>query len=223
MVTGSTPVQPTISSRYFQCFSSLDTEHFCYCVAMLKSNGPTASERLFFALWPDDAVRRALCVWQSGKLPVPGRWVVPANLHLTLVFLGNVTADVRDCLCQGADTLQLPQFSLTLDTTGCWSTPKVAWLSASELTPELLALVSALRQVASDCDLPPEVRDFVPHVTVARKLGKPPPAWDASTAPAIEWPATGFVLVRSETWSEGVVYQPIRHWALVDGDARPGR
>jgi len=190
---------------------------------MLTSNGPAATERLFFALWPDDAVRQSLHVWQHGKLPMPGRWVAAANLHLTLLFLGNVTADVRDCLCKGADSLELPQFSLTLDTAGCWPKPKVAWLSASEGAPGLSALVSAVRQIASDCGLQPETRDFVSHVTVARKLKRPPPTWEHSAAPAIIWPVSEFALVRSETRSEGVLYQPVRRWPLVNDAAVPAR
>ena len=190
---------------------------------MLTSNGPAATERLFFALWPDDAVRQSLHVWQHGKLPMPGRWVAAANLHLTLLFLGNVTADVRDCLCKGADSLELPQFSLTLDTAGCWPKPKVAWLSASEVAPGLSALVSAVRQIASDCGLQPETRDFVSHVTVARKLKRPPPTWEHSAAPAIIWPVSEFALVRSETRSEGVLYQPVRRWPLVNDAAVPAR
>ena len=190
---------------------------------MLNSDGPATIERLFFALWPDDAVRQALRAWQHGKLPVPGRWVAAANLHLTLLFLGNVTADARDCLCRGVDSLQLSRFSLTLDTTGCWSRPKVAWLSASEVVPELSALVSAVRQAASDCGMQPETRDFVPHVTMARKLKRSPPTWEHSAAPAITWPASEFALVRSETCSEGVLYQPVRRWSLVNDAAAPAR
>ncbi|MBE9515686.1 MAG: RNA 2',3'-cyclic phosphodiesterase [Proteobacteria bacterium] len=173
------------------------------------------TERLFFALWPNNAVRQALTRWQCGKLPSSGRWTASAGLHLTLVFVGSVKTDVRRCLCQAADGIRAPRFTLTLNRLGNWPRPQVAWLGvAGEPETGLLALVSELHKSAQSCGLQLDNRELVPHVTLARKIKSFPSSWDQIPAPAIEWPVSEFVLVRSETRSEGVVYQPVYRWAL---------
>ncbi|WP_347988132.1 hypothetical protein [Methylomonas sp. AM2-LC] len=49
-------------------------------------------KRLFFALWPETAVREQ-CVAVYKKLPNSmGKPVLASNLHCTLLFLGNVSA-----------------------------------------------------------------------------------------------------------------------------------
>ena len=55
------------------------------CTAGTKPPG----RRLFFALWPYDAVRHALLHWQTRNLPSDVRWQHRADLHLTLHFLGD--------------------------------------------------------------------------------------------------------------------------------------
>ena len=51
-----------------------------------------SAQRLFFALWPDPAVRAALA-GVTARLPLPrGRLTPPQNLHVTLVFLGAAAA-----------------------------------------------------------------------------------------------------------------------------------
>jgi len=48
-----------------------------------------ATIRLFFALWPDDATRRALAACASAVVAqTGGREVAAGNLHLTLAFIG---------------------------------------------------------------------------------------------------------------------------------------
>lgn len=180
------------------------------------------TDRLFFALWPDDSVRKALAEWQNGDLPGAGRWIAAANLHLTLLFAGNVNRGTRQCLSQAAGELTLPCFSLTLSETGVWRKPQVAWLGAAALAePVLQTLVNSLREIARECGLQPENRDFLPHVTLGRKIRKMPTAWHSRVAPAIHWPVREFVLVRSITCAEGVQYQPVVRWPL-SGSASDG-
>ena len=50
-----------------------------------------SSARLFFALWPDSAVRAVLqASCQAVTVSCGGRPVPPRNYHLTLAFLGQV-------------------------------------------------------------------------------------------------------------------------------------
>mgnify|MGYP000476470295 CR=1 FL=1 len=59
-----------------------------------------AMRRIFFALWPDDAVRQALFHWQTHNLSGKVRWSHRADLHLTLHFLGMVDEARIDELCR---------------------------------------------------------------------------------------------------------------------------
>ena len=49
--------------------------------------------RLFFALWPDDAVRGAWSARLESRTRAQGKAVPAAKLHLTLAFLGEVADD----------------------------------------------------------------------------------------------------------------------------------
>ena len=86
-------------------------------------------KRLFFALWPDNAVRGRLAE-VAGLLPMnTGRRVPPDNFHITLVFLGNVQEQVVPELDAAAERLRQPGFSLQIDRCGWWNRAKVAWLA----------------------------------------------------------------------------------------------
>ena len=86
-------------------------------------------KRLFFALWPDNAVRGRLAEI-AGLLPVnTGRRVPPDNFHITLAFLGNVQELVVPELAAAAEQMRQPSFSLQIDRCGWWKRAKVAWLA----------------------------------------------------------------------------------------------
>ena len=60
----------------------------------LKGEGPPATRRLFFALGPDAEVGdRIEDLQRRLRERADGRWVARGNFHLTIAFLGNVTAD----------------------------------------------------------------------------------------------------------------------------------
>ncbi len=172
----------------------------------------TEFQRLFFALWPDDAVRVRLRRCATG-LPRHGGKPVPAdNLHITLAFLGAVDAATRNCLEQRADAIRIPPFQLVFNRSGHWRRPQVLWLGCGDEPPGVLALASALKGVQLDCGLEPEARPFQTHLTVARKVRKA--RSDLLPEPVV-WPVSDFVLVRSDTRPEGAVYQVLRRWPLV--------
>ena len=52
-----------------------------------------AQRRLYFALWPDAALRATIARVAAGPAAVAGGRAVPAaDLHVTLAFLGGVPA-----------------------------------------------------------------------------------------------------------------------------------
>lgn len=169
---------------------------------------------MFFALWPAPAVRGKLD--QAGrKLRVAcgGRQMRANNLHLTLVFLGNVELSRLEALRAVAGEVRAAPFGLTLTRLGWWKHNRVAW-AAPDVTPEPLAelvaqLQDGLRRAGFAFDDRPA---YVPHVTLLRNARCEIEEWPPFGP--LEWAAGEFVLVRSVTREEGATYEAIGRWTL---------
>lgn len=177
-------------------------------------------QRLFFALWPDAALRQAIRRHCKALLRHGGgRPVAVENLHITLAFLGTTDARQRGCVERAADAIALPPFELTLDRVGHWPRPRVLWLAPGEQPPALLDLAASLRRGAIACGLRQEARPYRAHLTLMRKVARPPA--ELACRPLV-WPIDRFALVVSETRPEGVRYTPLRFWPL-NGAATPAQ
>ena len=167
--------------------------------------------RLFFALWPDDAIRDALN--RTGKWLHQhwgGRRMRGETLHITLAFLGATPVERLDALYACADAVEVEPYELLLDQAGYWRHNRIGWLGASETPPQHLELANALNAELKAAGFPVDSRPHVPHVTLLRKsLGGEVPA----CAP-VHWPINDFVLVNSVTASDGAHYEVIKHWSL---------
>ena len=72
-------------------------------IAKADTITPMSTQRLFFAIWPDEAVQTRLRA-AARELVSPGaRAVAPDTVHLTLLFIGSADAARRACLEQAAD------------------------------------------------------------------------------------------------------------------------
>lgn len=173
---------------------------------------PPEVQRLFFALWPSETVRQELqrrCkpLWRSGG----GRAVSVDNLHITLVFLGTVSAEQRACVERAAAAIQSPRFTLLLDRVGYWPRPRVLWLGSDAQPETVVTLAGALAAGARECGLSTDDRPFQTHLTFMRKVAKRPA--ELSVEPLV-WEVDSFALVQSQTYPEGVRYTPLRSWPL---------
>jgi len=170
--------------------------------------------RLFFALWPDEALRQRL---QEAAMTFPvaagGRRVPGTNLHLTLHFIGNIYFEQMDCLKTAARSVSTPGFDLTLDVQGYFKKPQVAWLGCDNPPAALDDLHRQLGSRLQACDFKPEARPYHPHVTVARKPGSI--AADACFAP-IEWRVTEFALIEVRAVENGVQYRAVETYPLTN-------
>ncbi|MCQ1057238.1 RNA 2',3'-cyclic phosphodiesterase [Photobacterium sp. ZSDE20] len=140
-------------------------------------------QRLFFALAPDrngEAFRRLAHL--SSDCGQFGRPVSEDNLHITLAFLGMVTAEQADAVVAATEQLRPPQaFSLQLNTLGYWKRSKVIWIAPEQPPRALLSLALQLKALALDCGLEQESRPYRPHVTLAKSVARRPeslPAFD---------------------------------------------
>jgi 2'-5' RNA ligase len=163
----------------------------------------TDTLRLFLALWPDDATRTALLQLQA---PMRGRLIPYANLHLTLIFLGQQPISVVPSIKEILERMKSRPIPLTLDRVGYFSRNRIAWVGAHNAP---LTLVSLYRELAEGL----EVRgiafnrqhDFKPHLTLARDVLLPP---DVTFNP-IPWHANQVALVQSTQLTEGSSYEVI--------------
>jgi len=177
-----------------------------------SGNLPSQSERLFFALWPDDDLRQQLARHSKPLTQAThGRAVPMENFHITLAFLGNVDARQRECIEGMAEDVACPNFELTLDRVGHWSRSRVLWLAPENSPEPLIQLVAELHRGISACGLSLGPRLYRPHLTLMRKAGMAPEGM--SVAP-IGWPVSSFVLLRSVPVPGGVRYEVLRQWPL---------
>jgi len=170
-----------------------------------------ATLRLFFALWPDDAIRDALN--RTGKWLHQhwgGRRMRAETVHITLAFLGETPADRLACLVACADSIKADAYDLVLDQAGYWRHNRIGWLGASETPPQHFELVRGLNVALLQAGFPVDARPHVPHVTLLRNSqGGQVPA-----CTPVVWPIRDFVLVKSVTESDGAHYDVIRRWPL---------
>ena len=166
------------------------------------------THRLFFALDPDDGVRRSVAGVQQD-LDLHARRVPPANFHVTLAFLGMQRPEVFPQVREVAAGLTFPNCRVTLDRVGWFRRAGVLWLGASQIPDRLRAfqhdLVGALLEAGIGYDRKP----WELHLTLYRKLRKASPTM---LAVGIEWALEGFDLFESVSVKRGVEYRSIGHW-----------
>jgi 2'-5' RNA ligase len=172
-----------------------------------------ASQRLFFALWPDDETRATLAALIHTQIRRNGHAVSVANLHITLAFLGNQSPEQRSCLETAATLVTAPSFELVIDRLGHWPRPRIFWAGPSTVPDALTTLVERLNLALAGCGYQPEPRRFQAHITLARKALRPPAQIQI---PVIDWLARDFCLVESVTGERGVEYRVIGRWPLQD-------
>lgn len=133
------------------------------------------------------------------------------DLHLTLVFLGNVD-DARVAEVErAAHAVAARAFSLTLDQPGYWKHNRIAWAGASLVPPELEALVADLRAALANARVAFDPKAFASHVTLLRDAGEPRAM---PALPLIDWKPDAFALVRSAALPRGSRYEVRQSWGV---------
>jgi 2'-5' RNA ligase len=146
------------------------------------------------------------------------KWVEPENLHVTLLFLGEV--DDRDvpavCRAVAECCQQLQPFTMSVEHLGCFGNPRrprTVWVGVGEGADEVVGLHDALEAVLLELGCyRREERQYTPHVTLGRvKGGAPQDALATLLAKKADWQG-GAVGVRevlvmsSELTPQGPVY-----------------
>jgi len=170
------------------------------------------SLRAFFALWPSDPERDALCAWaQACHALSGGRLVQRENLHVTVAFLGDIERSRLAELGPIAERSLAAPFELVLDRIAYWPDTRIVHAGATRAPAALTALYAALAHGLAQAGFRTEARAYSPHVTLLR---------DARGAPAgirvdpLHWRVDAVVLAES-THSQGCqAYRPLQRWTL---------
>jgi 2'-5' RNA ligase len=161
------------------------------------------AHRLFVAAWPPPAVvERLVAVPRPEVRGV--RWVSPADLHVTLRFLGDAEPDD---VAARLDSVVWPSAIVGLG-------PEVVRLGRSTLVVPvqgLDGLAAVVRDSTADLGQAPDERGFVGHLTLARARG-----WSGRGTVGAPIEATfvvrEVVLVASATRHDGPRYHVMRRW-----------
>lgn len=178
------------------------------------------SVRLFFALWPQEAVRKQLArLARRIADQCAGRCVRPENLHLTLAFIGEVDSSVVPILRQAGSAIHRTSFDLLLDKLHCWGKGSIIVAGVSQPCGELTVLVQDLRNQLSAAGVRYDTVKFVPHVTLVRNAKREPEQKHfPETIPPVAWAADRWSLVQSRPTPYGSAYQSLADWALASQD-----
>jgi 2'-5' RNA ligase len=172
----------------------------------------TGDARLFFAAWPAPEIQRAL--GDLGKTlqdECGGRALPARNIHLTLVFLGDIARERLAELEALAAGITAPHFGLDVDRVGYWRHNRVVWAGIARCPDALLLLVQRLEQRLSFSGFRFDRRPYSPHVTLLRNARRAPA--DA-TMRTVAWPVARFALVESVPRDRGRAYEVLREWPL---------
>ncbi len=172
-------------------------------------------KRLFFALELPDDVQQQIIHWRAANFPADsGRPVAAANLHLTLAFLGEVSADKQRALETLAGRIRQPGFTLDLNDAGQWLRSQVVWLGTRQPPRGLLQLANMLRAQAARSGCYQSPQPFHPHITLLRNTANAVPI----PAPGFSWqvPISEFALYASEYSRGRTRYTRLTRWTLTE-------
>lgn len=178
--------------------------------------------RLFVALTPPPDVVEELAARVEGlrDLEEDVRWNPPAQWHLTLAFLGEVSDEARDALARRLESVAGRYPPLALSFGGGRFGHRVLWTRVHGDRDRLHRLADSVSATARHSGLAAEQRPYRPHLTLARATGT------TDLGPLVEaldpyegrpWTADELHLVRSRLGAGPggtALHEPIRSWPL---------
>jgi 2'-5' RNA ligase len=165
--------------------------------------------RVFFALWPDDATRAAISrATRDAVRASGGRPIAKERLHVTVAFLGELTAAGLDS-ARAVPPIAVGPFELSLDAIGVWPESKILWLAPTAAPAALVELEARLWQALGEGGFHAEDRIYRPHVTLARRA-RP---LEAAIEPVV-FPVRELALVESFPEGRNVHYEVLERWPL---------
>jgi 2'-5' RNA ligase len=174
--------------------------------------------RLFFAAFPDpETCRKIAAAARSLDLEGAPRYLQPENYHVTILFLGEVSATQVQSVQEIGEAQAIERLPLRFDRWEYWKDARAVVATSSDCPPSLLGLRATLAAGLAQRGVPFDDRPLRPHITVARKLAQAPVLPEVSE---ISCEFRAFSLVSSVTTSGGSVYTVVGTWSLLDTASR---
>ncbi|MEW6130244.1 MAG: RNA 2',3'-cyclic phosphodiesterase [Acidobacteriota bacterium] len=146
-------------------------------------------------------------------------WVKPANIHLTIKFLGDMPTEKIPQVIEAARhvTGSCSPFQLEASGAGVFPSPQnpnVLWIGLNDLPDALIALQQAIEDELSTIGIARESKNFNPHLTIGRirnrrnarqlaeELIRRGKASDRFTV-------TEIIVMRSDLDPRGAIYTPL--------------
>ena len=176
------------------------------------------THRLFIGLRPPGAIRDVLSATMDGV--ENARWQSDEQLHITLRFIGEVTAPVADDIALAMSRVDAVRIECALSGVGQFDhrgRPHSIWAG---LTPHegLAHLHRKLDRLLVTLGLSPEGRAFLPHITLARLNGSSGPVapWLAAHATLSSAPfaCDALLLFESHLGRSGATYEAVARQPL---------
>lgn len=165
-----------------------------------------------------DEIRRAVndTLQSLHTVHADVRWMAAESLHVTVKFLGDVSADQRTAIEAAiADAARMhAPFSITLGGVDAFPglhRPRI-WILRVREDGALAALQRDVERLLALLGFGPEDRPFAPHVTIGRVRGRhgstpAPPASVPDEPLDLRVPVTTIDLMKSETGAGGARYE----------------
>jgi 2'-5' RNA ligase len=169
--------------------------------------------RAFVAVFPPPEIRRVL-VEAARRLPRTGevRWVRPANVHLTLKFLGEVPEEDLDRVAEALEPVCDRHEPFEVEPTGFGAFPstrrgRILWAGIGEGSERLRALAEDVEDSLERLGFEREARAYFPHLTLGRARGRPVALTTTETPSSVPgFSVRHMELVRSEPGEAGTTY-----------------
>ena len=138
--------------------------------------------RTFIAIGLDKSVRARVAALQEALAPAAPdvKWVEEENLHLTLLFLGEVDDRELPAVCRAVQeaVAELPAFNLSVEGAGAFPNarrPRILWVGVGEGAADVVAVHDALEGPLLELGCyRREERKYTPHVTLGRTRSERP-------------------------------------------------
>jgi 2'-5' RNA ligase len=177
--------------------------------------------RLFYAAVPDAATRLQIeAAADTLPLDAGAARVARHNLHLTLAFVGDISAVELPALRNIGAALTAPRFALHFDAYEYWPKPEVVVVAARTIPEPLERLWREVHAALAGHQWAQNPKRLRPHVTLARKVVQAP------TLPALsafDWRVREWCLMRADTSGGGAVYTVVDTWSLLDDGENPAK
>ena len=148
------------------------------------------------------------------------RWVKHDNLHITLLFLGEVTPDFIKQVVNELETIARTQknFEMSFKNIGAFPSqrsPRIIWIGVERGEAEIIDLQSKIELSFTKIGYKPEQRKFHPHLTIGRVKFKfdNPKVFEVGYKSEI-FPVKSVVLFKSTLAPQGPIYEKINEFTF---------